>query len=188
MLVLAFKQATIREDYQEVASTVIASSVLMTNCILQEVWGRRTKHIRLVGRIQFPPLPPIFLGAFAKLRKAIISFVRSVILSVHMEKLGSHWTDFREIWYLRIFRRPVEKIQFSLKSNKNKGYFTWNIFIISRVFLPRMRNVSDKTCRENQNTHFLFSNFFWTSCRLWDNVEKYCKVGQATYAHCMLDT
>jgi len=23
-----------------------------------------------------------------------------------------------------------------------------------------MRNVSDKSCRENQNTHFVFSNFF----------------------------
>jgi len=26
--------------------------------------------------------------------------------------------------------------------------------------LPRMRNVSDKSCRENQNTYFVFSNFF----------------------------
>jgi hypothetical protein len=32
-----------------------------------------------------------FLGALAKLRKAIISFV----VSVRME-LGSHWTDFHE--------------------------------------------------------------------------------------------
>jgi len=32
-----------------------------------------------------------FLGAFAKLRKAIIIFFKSVRLS------GSHWTDFHEI-------------------------------------------------------------------------------------------
>jgi hypothetical protein len=25
-----------------------------------------------------------------------------------------------------------------------------------------MRNVSDKSCRENQNTHFVFSNFFFS--------------------------
>jgi hypothetical protein len=31
---------------------------------------------------------------------------------------------------------------------------------ISRSFLLRMRNVSDKSCRENQNTHFVFSNVF----------------------------
>jgi hypothetical protein len=30
--------------------------------------------------------------------------------------------------------------------------------IISRSVLLRMRNVSDKSCRENQNTHFVFSN------------------------------
>jgi hypothetical protein len=43
------------------------------------------------------------LGAFAKLRKVIISFVMSVRLSVFLEY--------------------VEKIQVSLKSDKNTGYF-----------------------------------------------------------------
>jgi hypothetical protein len=38
-----------------------------------------------------------FLGAFAKLRKATISFVMSVCPSARMEPLGSHWTDFGEI-------------------------------------------------------------------------------------------
>ena len=40
-----------------------------------------------------------FLGAFAKLRKATVSFVISVRvrLSVRIEQLGSHWTDFHEI-------------------------------------------------------------------------------------------
>jgi hypothetical protein len=39
-----------------------------------------------------------FLGAFAKLRKATISFdCLSVSPSVRIEKLGSHWTDFHEI-------------------------------------------------------------------------------------------
>jgi hypothetical protein len=32
--------------------------------------------------------------------------------------------------------------------------------IISRSFLLRMRNVSDKSCRENQNTRFVFGIFF----------------------------
>ena len=41
--------------------------------------------------------------------------------------------------------------------------------VTSHSFLPRMRNVSDKTCRENQNTHFMFNKlffFFRKSCRL----------------------
>ena len=63
------------------------------------------------------------LGAFAKLQKAIISFVMSP--SARKEQLGSHWTDFHEILYLSIFRKSVAKIQFSLKSDKNNGYFTW---------------------------------------------------------------
>jgi hypothetical protein len=36
----------------------------------------------------------------------------------------------------------------------------YTFVIISRSILLRMRNVSDKSCRENQNTHFVFSNFF----------------------------
>jgi len=33
--------------------------------------------------------------------------------------------------------------------------------IISRSVILRMRNVSDKSYRENQNTQFVFSNFFF---------------------------
>jgi hypothetical protein len=52
--------------------------------------------------------------------------------------------------------------------------------VISRWILLRMRNVSDKSCRQNQNTHFMFRDFSRKSCRLWDNVEKYGTAGQAT--------
>ena len=46
--------------------------------------------------------------------------------------------------------------------------------IISLWFLFRMRNVTDKSCRENQNIRFMFSNFFFQKlCCLWDIVEKY---------------
>jgi hypothetical protein len=37
------------------------------------------------------------LGIFAKLQKATFGFVMSVHLSVRMEQLGSHWSDFQEI-------------------------------------------------------------------------------------------
>jgi len=36
----------------------------------------------------------------------------------------------------------------------------YSFLIISYPFLLRMRNVSDKSCGENQNTHFMFSNLF----------------------------
>jgi len=36
-----------------------------------------------------------------------------------------------------------------------------------------MRNISHKSCRENQNTHFVLNNFFFgKSCYLWDNIKK----------------
>jgi len=33
------------------------------------------------------------------------------------------------------------------------------LLITSRSILRRVKNVSDKLCRENQNTLFMFSNF-----------------------------
>jgi heme/copper-type cytochrome/quinol oxidase subunit 4 len=69
------------------------------------------------------------LDMFAKLRKATISFIMSVHLSVCpficVEQLGSHWMDFHEIWYLSIFQKSFQKIQVSLKSDQNTGYFLW---------------------------------------------------------------
>jgi hypothetical protein len=103
-----------------------------------------------------------------------------------MEQSGSYWTEVREIWYLNIFRKSVEKIQYSLKSDTDNRYFTWRPMYIlwqhvAKLFL-RMKNCSDKSCRENQNTNFMFSNFFFSrkSCRLWDNLEKYGRQRQAT--------
>jgi hypothetical protein len=70
-----------------------------------------------------------------------------------------------------------------------------------------MIKVLDKICRENQNTHVLFNNFFfWKSNRLWDSVQKYggdwgatndvtiwrmrfeCWVSKATYTNMNVDT
>jgi hypothetical protein len=54
------------------------------------------------------------------------------------------------------------------------------IVIAISCCILKMRNVSDR-CRENQDTRFVFSNFFLKIVRyLWDNVEKYCRARQAT--------
>jgi len=45
-----------------------------------------------------------------------------------MEQLDSHWTDFHEIWYLRIFRKSVEKIEVSLNR-------TWRPIYIFLLYL-----------------------------------------------------
>jgi hypothetical protein len=71
-------------------------------------------------------------------------------------------------------------VSFSRKSCRLTDIHFWSYLAV----LLRMRNVSDKSCRENQNTHFVFNNFFFRkSCRLWDNVQKYGTARQATYGN-----
>ena len=92
--------------------------------------------------------------------------------STRLEQFGFRWTDVDEILHLSfLFRKPVEKIQ---------------------VSLFRTRNVSNKDCRENQNTRFTSSNFFFRkSFCLWDNVEKCDGAREAEddnmTARCVLD-
>jgi hypothetical protein len=57
----------------------------------------------------------------------------------------------------------------------------------------KVRKTSGLSCRVNQNARCVFNNIFLTPCRLWYDVGKYCREGQATdgniaHAHCMLDT
>jgi len=67
-------------------------------------------------------------------------------------------------------------------------------FIKCRWIFLRMRNISDKSCMQNNNTFHISKHFFFDkSCRLWDNVKKYCRDRQAAdsntaHAHYMLDT
>jgi len=92
------------------------------------------------------------LGAFAKLRKAAISFVVSVPvyvrLYVHRQQLSSNWTDFHEIWYFRIFRISAEKFRVCLTSVKNNRcftrrpvYFYGNILIIKPMSCTNFSNL-----------------------------------------------
>ena len=71
-----------------------------------------------VSSFHFYPFFTPFLGAVANCEKRLLA---SSCVSVHMEQLGSHWTDFHEIWYMNIFRKSVEKIQVSLEADKHNG-------------------------------------------------------------------
>ena len=94
----------------------------------------------------------------------------SVRLFVHLRDLG-------EIWYLLFCRKPVEKTQFSFKSDKNRGTAHEDVCMCVAVrgwIVLAMRNVS-----HNQNTHFVFSDCR-KSCRLSDDVVKCGTAGQVT--------
>ena len=47
----------------------------------------------------------------------------------------------------------------------HEGQYTF--LIISGTVIPRMRNDSDRSCRENQNTHFVSSFFFSENSEDW---------------------
>ena len=79
--------------------------------------------------------------------------------------------------------KSVKKIQVLLKSKRITGSLQEDqyTFLIVSCTVLRMRNVSDKSCRENQNTHIVFNDFFFfkkTLCSFWDNVEKYGRLGR----------
>jgi len=99
------------------------------------------------------------LGVFAKLRRATIKFVRTV-----RTELGYHQTEFHEILYFSIFRKFVEKIQVSLKFDKNNGYFTRKtLYIYDSISLNSSwnENCFRQRCRENQNIHLMFKSFVY---------------------------
>jgi len=69
----------------------------------------------------------------------------------------------------------------------------YTFLIITRSVLLLMRNISDESCREIQNTHFVFSNFLSENCNVYEIMWKNCRAGQAiddnmARAHCMLHT
>ena len=126
-------------------------------------------------------------GVFAKLRKAIFGFVVSLRL------LGPTWLPLDGV----ILLTSIERIQILLTSDRTNRYVTWrlcNFVLISLWILLRMRMFPDEICRANHNTRFGFSTLFFLlkSCRLWDNLGKYCIATRATdenmaHAHCMPD-
>jgi hypothetical protein len=119
------------------------------------------------------------LHMLAKLRKATNSVVQCACQSAWN---SSSPTGGDEVWCLRNFRKSVEKIQAALKFCKNNGCLKWR-HIIPKIYhsvLRIMGKFSDKIV-EKFNTHIAcFVKFYRKSCRLWDNVEEYCRARRAT--------
>jgi hypothetical protein len=124
------------------------------------------------------------LGVLAKLRKTTVSFRLSA-----WNSSAPAGRIFMKFYILSVFQKSVEKIKFSLKSDKNNGRFSWRsmyIFIVSRSGLLRMRNISVYV--ENIRTHVLcsipvlfFKSYLYEI--MW-KITDYTMV----HAHYMLDT
>ena len=110
-------------------------------------------------------------GAFAKLRKETISFVTPVCPSAYPSAWKNSAPTIRifikfDIWGVFFFENLSRKFKF----DSNLTWITSTLHghlctfvIISRWNLCRMRNISDKRCRENQHisrsiTFFFFKN------------------------------
>ena len=112
-------------------------------------------------------------SAFAKLRKATNRFVMSACLSLRPRGTTRFQRDGSLLKFLfENFRQSSDKI-FHWNLTRIKGTLHAHIctFKISRWIVLRMRNVSDKICRENRNTHFMINKFFRKSCSLWDSMK-----------------
>ena len=62
------------------------------------------------------------------------------------------------------FENSWRKFKFNKNLTRIMGILHENVstFVtISRKIFRRMRNTLDKSCRENQNTRFMFSSFFF---------------------------
>ena len=124
---------------------------------------------RSTSEIQIKITPTENSSIFSRVRKVVKSddYFRDVCLSLYMEQLGSHGTYFNEIWYLRGFRKSVERIQMPLKSDKNNGSFRGRTtYMYDNISLNSCYNEKcfRQSCSENQNTHFTFSNCFLKFC------------------------
>jgi hypothetical protein len=103
----------------------------------------------------------LFLGTFAKLWKATVNCITSVCPSAWKSSVPNErifgkfdiWIFFENVWRKFKFRYSMTRIRGTLYE------YVCTFMIVSRWILRRMRNVSDKNCRENQNTLIVFKNF-----------------------------
>jgi hypothetical protein len=77
-----------------------------------------------------------------------------------------------DVWLF--FENLSRKFKFQYNGTIITGtlhYHQCIFFIISRSVSLRTKNVSDKLCRGNQNTHFMFRNFF-LNCAVYEIILK----------------
>jgi hypothetical protein len=160
--------------------------------------GRRWEFCTLSMFYEVRPFHSCYslLGVFAKLRKATISFVMSVRPSAWIDSAPTG-RIFMRFYIWAFFENLSRKFRFHYNLPRITGILHEDQYILLfweylTQFFPEWKFFSDKSCRENQNTHFMFINPPPTkSCclwRLWDDVEKHGRAWQATrqYGTCAL--
>ena len=99
-------------------------------------------------------------------------------------EVGSHWTDFQKIWYFENLKKKLlRKFKFYYNRTRVTGtlhedQYTFLITLIQ--FFLHEKFFSQKLERRSKHISCSINFSSRKSCRLWDNVEKYCTAGQAT--------
>ena len=117
-----------------------------------------------------------FLARSQNCEKRLLAYLcLSVRPSVLMKQLGSYWMGFDEALYLSFFFENLSKnIQGTLNPTKITGtlYEGVSTFMtVSHWVIFGMRNVSNKSCTENQNTH-TFNYFFSENFAVYEIMSK----------------
>ena len=134
-----------------------------------------TAFLFIIPPLSFPQNLAPFVGAVTYLWNTSICCFMSVRPSVSVEQLVLDGLSLNLI-LLIICRGNSSFVKIIL-------YMMVNVLFcsLSRSVLLRMRNVSDKICRENrENVSCLITLFPCRSCRLWDNVFWYGRARQRT--------
>ena len=109
-----------------------------------------------------------------KLRKPFISF----FMSVRPPACNNSAPTLRIVMKFEIclfFENTSRKLNFLSNMTRITGTLRedkYKFLILSRSFLPRMKNVSGKSCRENQNKLFMFNNVFFYTCVVYEIMWK----------------
>jgi hypothetical protein len=119
--------------------------------------------------MQLSPSKLISLGIILILFSILAKLSRGTSVIIMVELLAGQWRNRDSVpGGCKIFLWPLIcpgllQDQVSLKSDKNNRCFTWRItYIYENILLNSFQNEKcfRQTSRENQNTHFVFSNFF----------------------------
>jgi len=130
--------------------------------------ARECRHVgRTVAKISFlnkKLTAGQIRDAFANLRKSTTSFIMSVCPSIRphgttrvsldgFSRNLVFWLFFDNLSRKFKFHWNLSRIPYILREDQE------NVFIIHHLVLLRLRNFSDKSCRENQNTFYVLNLF-----------------------------
>ena len=118
------------------------------------LWHQKMRHIKYTYNIKM------------SLRHASVYYIHLQGSSVYSSALNKSAATERivmkfDIW--TFFENVAKKLKFYWNPTRIKGTLHKDpstCMIVSRWIVSKMRNASNKICRENQYLHFMFSDFF----------------------------